>query len=313
MRKTYKFLKLFTLIILAELALIALFGTVAFSFITKDSATVTLRFPHIITVIFYLLIIATVATAVYACVRSKNVGITHIKKNNRFLQFASCFAAIMMLVFFVYECVVIASDTTGTNAASHTLYFVSRSVRWILSLVSCIYFVLQALPKRFRHLRIRIPKWLSVTSAICAILWAVVGLIVVYFDYKVGNSETAKVGQLLAYASIAIFLLFESEFELAKPRTKAYMISAFVCSAITFAFPLSISVAKIIGKISVYRAFSQAELLLTFAVGLYALAKMFALVSTMHTVIETSNHSSHSSKFDKPAESSETVKAEDKQ
>lgn len=299
MRNTYRFLKKSLAIILICLLAVVIFSVICFAFM-YDADRYALRFPHVVTIMLYLFVVGTIAYSIFVCVKAKSINVTHIKKNNKLLQFASMLTAIMMLIFFIYECVV------SITRANFQLYFFFRVTRWLLSLPACLYFAFQAIPKKIHRTKIVVPTWAKVTMSICSIAWCVFGILTTYFS-SLPTTDIAKITQLIVYASLALFLVFEGEFQNAKQRHKPYMISAFICTTLTFAFPLGISVAKIIGKMSPYRAFSQPELLLSVAIGVYALAKMSALVSTMHTVIESSNTGGHSSKFDKkPA----TVKAD---
>ena len=291
MRRTCKFLEKFILVVLIELLFVALFGVVSFSFM-HDAQTNTLAFPHIVTMVFLLFILGTIGTSVYMALKTEKIGIVYIKKTEPILMFASTFAAIMALTLFVYESII--SVARGQMNA----YFIFRATKWVLSFVLAIYFVIQALPKKFGKHRIHIPAAAKIGVSVCAIAWAVFGLLTVYFNALQMN-DVSKVSQLIVYASIAVFFVFEGEFDNVKPAHKPYMISAIACSALTFGFPLGISISKIIGKFSPYGAFSQPELLLSFAIGLYAFAKMLAMIRTMRLVVDSSN-SDHHKKFDKP-------------
>lgn len=305
MRKTCKFLEKFILVILIELLFVALFGVISFSFM-HNAETNTLPMPHIVTIVFILFILGTIGTSVYMAFKAKEICVVSIKKTEPYLMFASTFAALMALAIFVYESII--SVARGQMNA----YFVFRATKWVLSLVLVAYFVIQALPKKFGKLRVHIPSAAKIGVSICAILWAVFGVLTVYFN-ALHMNDVSKVSQLLVYASIAVFFVFEGEFDNVKPVYKPYIISAITCSALTFGFPLGISISKIIGKFSPYGAFSQAELLLSFAIGFYAFAKMLAMVRTMRIVVDskTNDHHKKFNKHKKAEESAEEIKAEE--
>lgn len=291
MRKTCKFLEKFIIVMLIELLFVALFGFISFSFM-HNAETNTLPMPHIVTIVFMIFILGTIGTSVYVALKADKIGIVSIKKTEPVLMFASTFAAIMALTFFIYECII--SIARGQMSA----YFAFRATKWVLSLVLVAYFVIQALPKKFGKHRIHIPAAAKIGVSICAIAWAIFGLLTVYFNALL-MSDVSKVSQLIVYASIAVFFVFEGEFDNVKPVHKPYIISAISCSAITFAFPFGISFSKIIGKYSPFGAFSQPELVLSFAIGIYAFAKMVALVRTMRMVVDSKSND-HDRKFDKP-------------
>lgn len=300
MRKTYHFLRSFIFAVLAALVFVAFFGVIAFSFMHNED-TRTLEWPHIITIMFYMLISASCALSIVMAIKSKDVQLTKIKKSNPFLLFSSAFAAIIALVFFVYECVVsIARSYIG-------VYFILRTARWILLLFVVAYFVFQAMPNKVKRVNISIPLAARATASIGAVIWAVLSILVVYFN-NLGATDISKISMLLVYASFAVFFVFEGIFELIKARIIPYIISAGISATLAFAFPLGISISKIIGTYDSSFGFSQSEMLMCFAIGLYCLARMVAYVWTMRRVIELSARESHSSKFDKKSSVSQSEK-----
>ena len=302
MRQKYRFLKKSLVISVICLLAIALMSGICFSFM-YDAPTYTLRFPHIVTGLLYFAIIGTVAYSVYFTLKVKSINITRIKKTSRFWRFASTLGAIMMIVFFIYECIV------SITKANFQAYFIFRVIRWLLTIPTCIYFVFQAMPNRIKRVKIVPPEYIKVALSVCSIFWCLFGILTTYFS-SLTATDIAKISQLFVYASCALFLVFEGKFEIFGSGHKAYFISAFACSALTFGFPFGISVAKIVGKMSPYRAFSQPELILSVVFGIYALSKMFAIVLTMRAVAENSSRSSHSSKFDKKSSKDDSGEGE---
>ncbi len=292
MRKTHRFLKGMFIVIFANLFVTAIMSAISFSYLCTYSSPLKLRFPHIITILFLITIASVIGLAIYTAVKTQTLGITRIKRQYKFLQFASVLCAIMMFIFFIYECIITITK------ADLQIYFFFRASKWILTIPVCIYFIFQALPKKIHKSTINISRWAKIGSSVCAIAWSLFGVMTVYFS-GLNFADISKITVSIAYIAIAAFFVFEGEFEFVKPSHRAYIISAFACAALTLSFPLGISFAKITGKISEYAAYSQPELLLIMAIGVYALSKMLALLSTMHTVIDNSSTSAHSSKFNR--------------
>ena len=291
MRQKYRFLKKSLTISVICLLAIALMSGLCFSFM-YDAPTYTLRFPHVVTGLLYFAILATIAYSVYFTIKVNSINITRIKKTSKFMTFASAFAAIMMIIFFIYECVV------SITKANFQAYFFFRVMRWLLTIPTCVYFAFQAMPNKIRRVKITPPEYVKLILSICSVLWCLFGILTTYFS-SLTATDIAKISQLFVYASCALFLVFEGRFEIFGTGDKAYLISAFTCTALTLGFPFGISIAKIVGKMSPYRAFSQPELILSVVIGIYALSKMFAVVLTMRAVAENSSRASHASKFDK--------------
>ncbi len=293
MKKTYHFLQLFSIVILVELLFTALLGGVSFGYL-YDAEADALPFPHVIIILFALMVISTIGTIIYVCVKAENVGVSHIKKTNKFILFADAFAVIMMLTFFIYECVTSMTHLDDTNATKATIFF--RVLRWIISIPALGYFVFQALPKKIKRIKIAIPTFLKAITSVSVILWCILGVFTTYFaTHLTTPGDVTKISMMFVYAIFALFFILEGEFELIRTRHKPYMISAFVTSVFAFAFPFGISIAKIFRSDMVRDALSQPELVTCVAIGIYSLAKMFALVSTMKLVIEN-RHGSHSSR-----------------
>ncbi len=302
MKSTYRFLQKSIWVLLVELVFVALLGAVSFGYLF-NSATYTLPFPHAIIILFIFAVLCAIGTAIYVCVKAENVGISHIKKTNKFILFADAFAVIMMLAFFIYECI---TSMTYVDSQNKALVFF-RVARWVLSIPALGYFVIQAFPSKIRRVKITIPTYLKIITSICLILWCVFGIFTTYFKEKYTTpNDVTKITMMFIYAIIALFFIFEGEFQFVATRHKPYMMFSFFTSIVTFAIPLGISVAKIFRADMSYAARSQPELLMCFAIGIYALAKMFALISTMRLVIENSHGHHHSSDKNSKRENTNT-------
>ena len=308
MKKTLRFLQKSIWVLLVEAIFVALLGTVSFVYLF-DSITDTLAFPHVIVILFIFAVLCGVGTTRYVCVKSNNIGITRIKKTNKFILFADAFAVIMMLTFFIYECV--TSMTYAENENKALVFF--RVTRWVLSIPALGYFVIQAMPKKIRRVKIEIPTYLGIITSISLILWCIFGIFTTYFaKHLTSPNDVTKICMMFIYAILALFFIFEGEFQYVKTAHKPYMMLAFCSTISTFAIPFSISIAKIFRAEMAYDALSQPELLMCFAIGVYALAKMFALISTMNLVLESSHGRSHSHSTEKSknVENQDTSSAE---
>lgn len=306
MRETYKLLKKLIYVFLGSLIITAAFGVLSFMYI-YDATTNSLRFPHVITIMFYLFVLASIAVGVIISLKAKNKVLTRIRKTFHAMRFSSVLAAAVTLIFFVYESIITITQATFNG------YFFCRVTRWILTLLLCSYFVIQAIPNKFHRRKISIHPVIKIIASIGSILWGIFGVFTTYFS-GLAATDITKITQVLVYAAITLFLLFEGEFELIAPNNRPYMISAFTCASLCFAFPLPISIAKIANPEYSREAFSQPELLICFVIGLYAMAKMFAYVYTMRTVIDNRDSTFHSKKFDKePAEAAKATPSTNEQ
>lgn len=289
MKKTYSFLKTRIFVLLGELIAIAIMGAVMFTYL-YDEYDHALRFPNVITILFALLIAGTIATAIVICLQAEEIGITRIKKTNKFILFADALGLIMMLAFFIYECITCMAYMSGSLDA----FTIFRVIRWVISSPACGYFLIQALPNKINRVKIEIPYALKIGASVSIILWSILGIFTTYFAPQMSPNDISKISMMFVYAVMALYFIFEGEFNYVKTQHKPYMIFAFICSAVTFAFPFGISIAKIF-SFPFNQALSQPELLVCSAIGVYSLAKMFALISTMRIVIENSHGRSRSS------------------
>lgn len=279
MKKTYNSLKKLLYIILLEILFIAFFGTIAFCFMYIEDSY-TLYFPHIITILFFALILCALATSVVYMFKANNLGISKIKKKYNLTRFSSAFCAIMMIILFIYESVIaiVRSDL-------QPLYYAFRMVRWLLTLPACAYFIIELIPKKIKRNKVVIPKPLKILTSVSVILFAVFSLFTIYFSPLLAN-DISKISHIVVYAFIALFFLFQGQIENSIPKFKPYILIGLFTSIVATAFPLSISLAKIIGRFSVLAGYSQPEHIVCVAIGIYSFTKMFAILSTMYDVSE---------------------------
>jgi len=295
MRETYKLMKKMLISLASVFLFVFLFGVLSFSFM-YETTSYSLKFPHVITILFYVLIATSVILAVLTTIRPKHIHITRIKKQNMIYLFGSGFVAVMMLVMFVYEAIVVISR------ADLTAYYVLRVSRWLLCLPTCGYFILNLIPNRIKNKKITIPLSLRAIFAFSTILWIISSLFTTYFNKTMLTTDIAKVTQLLAYVLLALFIIYDVLFDFSGKGVKFLIFFALMSSVVTVSFQFSIIFCKIIATYSTTRAFSIPEMFTTVALGLYGFSKVAAIAKTLLIVSDSRAESTHSHKFDAPSE-----------
>lgn len=271
MRKTYALLKKWIFVIAIGLIPVILFGILSFK-LCYNAETYSLKIPTVITCIFLTVIVALIVVCAYAAISADGVKVTTVKKDCGFLKFAAYLCSVTMLVGFIYDLTNIIDDPQS--------YGVFRIIRFILSATLCAYFVVEVFPKRIKNKNVTVPRWLQYTLSVCTIFWGLSGVFSVYFYNGLLTSEIARISQVIIYVLIALFFLFETEVNHLTPKYRAYIFSALALAVLVCAFPIPMLLIP-----SVQR-FSAMELLYPISIGIYAMAKMFALMTTMKRAIK---------------------------
>lgn len=271
MRKTYALLKKCIPIITVCLVPILLFGILSFAF-CYNYETYSLKIPAVVTCIFLVFVVALIAFCAYVSIKSNGVKVMGIKKDHGFLKFAAYLSSVTMLVGFIYDFASIVQHPS--------LFGVFRVIKFILSIFVCAYFIISVFPKKIKRTKIIIPRWIKYTLSVCTVLWGIAGIFTVYFLDGLLTSEISRISQVLLYVLITLFFLFEAEVDHLTPKYRAYIFSAFALDVLVCAFPLPMLLIP-----SVQR-FSVMELLYPISIGIYAFARIIALMSTMKRAIK---------------------------
>lgn len=271
MRKTYALLKKWIFVIAIGLIPVILFGILSFK-LCYNAETYSLKIPTVITCIFLTVIVALIVVCAYAAISADGVKVTAVKKDCGFLKFAAYLCSVTMLVGFIYDLTNIIDDPQS--------YGVFRIIRFILSATLCAYFIVEVFPKRIKNKNVTVPRWLQYTLSVCTVFWGLSGVFSVYFYNGLLTSEIARISQVIIYVLIALFFLFETEVNHLTPKYRAYIFSALALAVLVCAFPIPMLLIP-----SVQR-FSAMELLYPISIGIYAMAKMFALMTTMKRAIK---------------------------
>ncbi len=300
MKETYKFLIKKLPIILIGSIITTVLGVVAL-ILGYNSTTSWLRLRGVCTIIFALVGFATMCFAGYIAFKTKDVHIKKIKKSSGFLKTASYLVFAISFFIFGFELVKIILASYEANFSQY--FSIWRILRFVFALPCSAHFLFMALPTRIKRKKVRIPKNLLYISSISTILWAIMGLLSTYFANEPGKNLTTmnilKIWQILVYLSFAVFFLFEAKFEHINQAPRGYIFTgclAFICA---MAFTLTNLIGLVIRVIPSRNCFSAPELICLLSVGLYAFARIHAIPHTIKHVINNSDRSSFSSKFDK--------------
>ena len=279
MQKNYNLFKIFYPIILAELGLVFIFGTLSFK-LCYNYETCTLFFNKPLCIIFIISIILTIATALcFALMSGDGLRVARIKKDFIFLMVASCFAAIMAFVLFVFRVIGLGKEDISAFKVIQTLLLLPLGA----------YFVLNVFSSKNGENGIKTPKEVKYALTICAIVWAILGIFSMYFynEPYFFTNNIFKTTQILIYVAFSALFLFEARFEHFSPNYKMYIFSAFVSAALTFAFSAGVIIAKISKTVPKAQSLSMAEVLCSLAIGIYALSRIFALFQTIKYIPQT--------------------------
>ncbi len=299
MKKAYKYLIKKLPIVMIGALISTLFGVLAFRF-SYNVETSWLNIKSFCTIGFAVVLLAVIGYAIYTTCMVKHFHIAKIRKKFGFLRTCSLLACFVLTFFFVFDFVrLIVSSYSGLNSFDGW-----RVVRFILSLPFAAYFLIMALPTRYKRKKLNVPKKLIYICSVCSVLWCVFSILTVYFYKGLTTTNILKLWQIVVYLAYAVFFLFEIKFELIGPCPKRYMSMGLVSFILSMAFTFSTIIARIFEFIPQSKSLSVVELLCSFVIGIYALARVYAIPQTMKHVINTTERDIFSSKFDTNQEKS---------
>ena len=299
MKQVYKFLSkhLFYFLICA----LACTGSGSLAmYLGYNSKTSWLQVSGACTILFAIIILATVAYAIFISYKMPSCHITRIKKKYTFLKITSVLAFVLLFFMFIRETWTLIKATY--QDAQETFFSTWRFLKYIASLPASVYFLIMALPSRTRRRkRIEIPKLVQYITSIGLIAWGVFGLLAAYFYDIMSFKNILKIWQLLIYLALIVFFLFEAKFvhlNDGKRTHRGYIFTGLLSFIVAMAFSLSTTISMIFRVVPTDTgvSFSAVEVFTSFAIGLYALSRICAYNNTVRTIIYNSDAPS-SSKF----------------
>lgn len=295
MKKAYEIFKKLIPYVIVGAVITTIFGIVAYG-LNYNKATSTFIVPEVCSLLFIGFLAVTVGYVIFFSIKSRHLHITKIRKNSNFLKLTSWLTAAVLVLLFIFETAKLIAepyieDATGFNAW--------RVIRYILTLPFAAYFIIEAFPKKIKKTKINFPNWLRYTLSICAILWCVSGLLSIYFSDFMTTTNVIKNFQIILYLVFSVFFVFEGKFEHLKPNNVGYLITSLLSFVLSMGLGLSTIISLAAGFISTYKCCSEIELTTYAVIGIYALSRVFAILSTMKHVIDHDETGSYSRKFNK--------------
>lgn len=302
MNKTYKLLTKNTAFIFLATLLSIFLGLLTFLFYF-DSTTSTIAFGNVIPILFILSIVGTLALSVLTTVKAKHFGVSKIKRSSSFFKFSSYLVCAMLVLFFFYDLFIFILQPAQITFL--------RSVRIVLFIPMIAHIVISVLPNKIKRTKIEISQPVRIVAGIGAVLWAVVSLLTVYFDYAILTNNVFKTILIFVYLLASLFFLYDAKFILIKPCPKPFVLSSLALFIVTFSFTLGALIARMFGKTGSL-GISEFEIIVSLALGIYAFSKLCAFINTMKFIMENS-YSSYSYKTSSSKKSSKSSDSEKKE
>ena len=294
MKQTYKFLTKNLPYVLLGAVLTTILGVIA-CILGYDKKTSWLRLGGACTIVFALLGLATICFAGYIAYKTKDVHIKKIRKNSGFLKVGAYLAFAITLFIFGFELVKLIMASYNSMLSEY--FSIWRVFRFIFALPCACHFLFVALPTRIKRKRVKIPKVIRYITSVSAVLWSIFGLLSSYFSNQLSTMNILKIWQVVLYLCFTVFFLFEAKFEHISQAPRAYIFMGCTTFTLTMAFTLTTIICVITRIIPYTNSFSAAELICTLVIGIYAFARICAIVDTLRHVIMNSDSGTFSSKF----------------
>ena len=282
MNKVYNLFKKFLLIVIILSSVTALFGLLSMIYYySKD--TVSINFKNVIPIFTVILFLIAIATVIYFSFKVDDIRISKIKKSFGFCHFAAALSAALAAALFLFDFFRFVQTPTTSSGL--------RILRLLAFIPFILYLILGMIPKKFHKKRIHIPVKIKYIACIGALVWAILGLLMIYFWDGLPITNFFKITHLFFYVFLLLFLVFEIKFELLTPTPKMYVLFSMLLFVYATVINGSVMLAKFFGFIEEV-TISEFEIFLAFALGIYALSKMIAIPKTIK-FIKDKGHSHH--------------------
>ena len=295
MKKVYKFFMTFLPVLLCGIGLNVIFSVVAYG-LDFDKVSATYKFPATTTILFFVFLGLSVGFAFYFSANTKHLYITKIRKKSNFLKLSSWLAASVLIFLFLVETArLVAFD----HIADPAKFDGWRIARYVLTIPFAAYFIIMVFPTKIKKKKIIIPNAIKYILDIVAIAWCIVSVFSFYFYDKLTITNSFMIWEIVLYTIAALFFVFEARFEHLKANNFLYVLFASLLCIVSFTYSISSIIALSSNFFQVNTYSSEPQLLADFGIGLYALARLYAIPKTMKHVMDNDDSGSFSSKFNK--------------
>ncbi len=283
MNKIYNLFKKYLPVIAGLSVVTTLLGLLTLIYYyNKD--TVSINFANVIpicTAIFFLLAIAFVIGFI---AQVNNIYISKIKKSFGFCHFAAALSAALAAALFFFDFFRFVQTPTTSSPL--------RILRLVAFVPFILYLILGMVPRSFHKRVIHISIKIKYVAAIGAIVWSILGLLMIYFWDGLPITNIFKIVHLFFYVLLLLFLAFEIKFEILTPMPRFYVLFSLLLFVYTTSLTGAVMLAKFFGFVEEV-AISEFEIFLAFALGIYAFSKMIAIPRTIKIVKEKSHSCRH--------------------
>lgn len=307
MKKVYDFFRKFYWLFIVGVLLNVIFGILAFG---KDYENEQFVFPGVGSILFLVLLVASLSFAVFFAFKTQHLHITKVRnQTSNFLKLASWLACAITIFFFGYETLKLVLTPYVENASAFTF---PRIVRYILSLPVAAYFFFEAFPTKIKKKKIVIPRFINYILSVCTIIWGIMSILAVYFYEKLSTTNMLKNWQIIFYLALTLFFLFEAKFKHVNQKGFCYVLSSAVLFILAVSFSITVVLSLSFGFIPLdhSESFTEVEYMLGFLYGLYAFARLHAMQKTMKHIMDNDDRGTFSSKFKRKPDDFATESAE---
>ena len=311
MEKIYNLFRKYLPIVLAVSSIALVFGLLSLLYYYNES-TINIDFMNVVPIFTVILTAIAIIISIVFTSKVDKLHITKIKKSFGLCKFASLLAATLAAALFFFDFFRFVLNPGQFSSL--------RIIRLLVFIPFVAYIVINVIPRKVKSRRIELPHWLKPTTAICTIVWSILGLLMIYFWQELPTTNLFKLIFLFYYIIVTLFFMFEIKFELLTPVVKGYVITALLLFVYTFAIIGPLMIAKFLGRLTEV-TISEFEIFLAVALGIYAFAKLVAMQQTMRFVMKNSgtstkhhhrhhHHHHHHKHTEKPVTDEATVPAE---
>ena len=284
MIKTYHIFKRLFSIILIGIILTTVMSIVAF-LAAYDGEAKTLNMDSPLSIILMIMMALVLLTIVFLSFKTRGLSFEKIKKDRKLTSFCGLFAAIMAFGSLINDIVIIIVNKGD--------YSTVACMKTALTILTCAYFVIEALPHFIKGKNVVIPLLVRRILSVATIMWAILGIFSIYFDTSgsILSSSIIYNGKIISYVTAAMFFVFDTEREFTKVKYSMLIFSALAVELISSVISVGLIFGLVFGRVELsYLGYDMLCYFLFLGIGLFAISRVYSVLETLKlTTINTEN------------------------
>ncbi|MBQ8546143.1 MAG: hypothetical protein IJ437_04300 [Clostridia bacterium] len=269
MKKTNSLFNIFLSITLFSSVIALIFASLSLS-LRYSEVIANIKVNSPISIVFIIFMTLSVLLPVVQAFVIKDYKITRIKNDTIFSKISSILVSCLLFALSIADLVSI-----GKGASSNPYY--SLEIWKLLRAFIAVPFILSLIFNSFLR-NARIPAFVRYACSISPIAWTLFSVLAIYFHKgPAPMPEFFRIMFSLVYIFSALFFLYDFKWNYLTSNTKFYVAISTIFTSFSFIVSISSLVGLIFGLSSNHIVISAVEMIASFSLGIYSLARLLSI------------------------------------